>query len=109
MRNVELLIVEDCFSIRERGIVLIPDFPVPDGWQDRIETVTVVKPGGERYETSARLDLTHFNIADPEVPFGRRWRVVVILPDRAQADVPTGSAILGSPDLRTALLGGEAT
>ena len=109
MSTVELLIVENSFTIPGRGTVLIPDFSVPDGWRDRIETVTVVKPDGERDDASARFVLTHINFGDPKPPVDRRWRVVVIVSGRSAPDIPAGSAVLVSPELRDSLLRGEAT
>lgn len=103
MHRVELLTVVDSFQISGRGVVVIPDFSVPDGWKDRTESVTVVKSDTQQYEATARFDMSHFNIPDPKVSIDRRWRVVVVLPDRTKDDLPSGSRILVSPELKDAL------
>lgn len=104
MELVELLIAEDCFDIRGFGVVLRPDFSVPHGrWVDRVEMVAVERPDGSSCDVTARFGLTHFNIPDPEVSSDRRWRVVISFPDKTKADVPVGSRILVSPEIRALL------
>ena len=103
MNAVELLTVEASFTLSEWGIVLVPDFPVPDGWKDRTETVTVVQPNGEKYDATIRLSKAHFNIPDPRVSLEKRWRVVARLPNWKK-EVPVGSKILVSQEVRDAIL-----
>jgi hypothetical protein len=103
MSTVEFITVEDCFSISGRGVVVIPDFSIPPGWKDREETVTVATPDGRRYESRARFNMSHFNVADPEVPSDKRWRVVVMLLDRSKEELPEGSKIFVSPEVSAAL------
>jgi hypothetical protein len=38
-KNAELLTVQEHFDITGRGLVLLPDFEVPDGWKNRSEPV----------------------------------------------------------------------
>jgi hypothetical protein len=104
MSRVELLTVENSFQISGLGVVIIPDFSVPDGWQHRKESVTVATPDGEQFEAIAQFNIWHFNIPDPEVSDDRRWRVVVLLPDRTKDELPAGSRIMVSPELRDAIL-----
>ena len=104
MSRVELLTVQDCFLIEERGVVVIPDFSVPDGWKDRTETVTVTSPNGHQYETAAQLSMSHFLLLDPKAPIDKRWRVVVLLLNRKKEELPVGSKILVSQEIRDALL-----
>jgi hypothetical protein len=104
MDRVELLTAEDCFYISGLGVVLRPDFSVPGGcWVDRTEIVSVVRPDGQQLEAAARFNLTHINIADPEVSIDRRWRVTILFPDKTKTDVPVGSQILVSHELRDLL------
>ena len=104
MRGVELLTVQDCFHISGRGVLVVPDFSVPGGrWVDREETVVVVKPDGHDFEAAARFNLAHFKIPDPKVSIDRRWRVTILFPDKTSEDVPVGSKILVSREIRDAL------
>jgi hypothetical protein len=109
MKRVELLTVEDSFQITGRGVVVIPDFSVPNGWKNRTEVVVVRKPDGQQYEATAQLSMTHFNISDPDVSIDKRWRVVVLLPDRKKEELPIGSKILVSEKVKDAILGDGRT
>lgn len=82
MNECELLTVVDSFEINGRGTVLVPDFSVPIGWQDREELVSLVLPDGQRIAMTARFELTHFSLTDPEASPDKRWRVVVLLAER---------------------------
>lgn len=62
------------------------------------------KPDGQQYEAMAQFSMSHFNIRDPHVPIARRWRVVVVLPDRTKDELPVGSRILVSSEVRDAIL-----
>ena len=105
MNLVELLTVEDCFQIGDVGVVILPDFSVPNGrWSSRVEAVVVVKPDGYEFKTTARFDLSHFNFTDPKVSIDRRWRVTILFQNKTKEDVPVGSKILVSHEIRDALL-----
>lgn len=104
MSAVELLTVEDCFEIGDLGVVLRPDFSVPNGrWSARTDTVTVVRPDGQRFETTAEFNLTHSNISDPSVSIDRRWRVVVSLPGHRKGQLPVGTKVFVSRETNDAL------
>src|SRR5262245_36148282 len=103
MNLVELLTVEDSFLIKGRGVVVVPDFSVPDGWKNRTEMVVVEKPDGRRYDTTANLNMAHFNISDPGAPIDKRWRVVVTLPELKKEEIPIGSRIFVSETIRNAV------
>jgi hypothetical protein len=104
MSRVELLTVEDCFEIFGLGVVLRPDFSVPNGrWKARSDTVTVIRPDGQQFDATAEFNLSHFNIPDPRVSIDRRWRVVLSLPGRTKDQVPAGTKILISQELRDEL------
>src|SRR5438093_13285206 len=100
MDRVELLTVEAAFHINGRGIVIIPDFSVPNGWKNRTERIVVAKPDGHQIETTAQFNMSHFNIPDAKVPLDKRWRVVVLLPACEQEALPVGSRILVCPVVR---------
>lgn len=109
MDKVELLTVEHAWLAVPEVLLISPSFPVPwddngHGWQDRTETVAVVTPDGGQLEATAQINMTHLSIRDPEVPWQARWRVRLWLTDRTEEEVPVGSRILVSPDVREALL-----
>lgn len=101
---VELLQVDDCYTLAGRGMLLVPDFPAPEGWKNCTESIRVVVPGGGEFDTTAEFMITHFNIADPAVTSDRRWRVVVRAPDLSKEQIIPGSLILVSSTLRDRLL-----
>jgi hypothetical protein len=104
MSAVELFTVEGCFEIASLGVVLRPDLPVPNGrWKARSDTVTVVRPDGKQSETTAEFKLWHLNMADLTVSIDRRWRVVLSLPGRTRDELPLGTKILVSQEIRDAL------
>lgn len=105
---VELLTVEDSFQISGRGVVVVPDFPLPEGWEDRRGMIVVVTPDGRQYDATARFSRSHFEIRDPNVAADKRWRVVVLLPDGKKEDLPVGSRILVSREVRDALVPSSA-
>ena len=104
MDRAELLTVADAFDIQTRGLVIVPDFSVPNGWKNRIETVLVVKPDGQHYETEASLTMAHFILTDPAAPIDKRYRVMILLPGRRKEDVPIGSKIMASQAVLDLLL-----
>jgi hypothetical protein len=107
MNRVELLTVQDSFQMSGGGVVVIPDFSVPDGWRNRSESVIVATPDGQQYEAAAEFSMSHFKIPDPRVSIDRRWRIVVLLTNRTKDQIPVGSRVLVSPEIRDAILGGH--
>lgn len=108
MERFELVTVEDTFWIDRnavRMLIIHPDFSVPkEGWHSRTETVVVRRPDGQEFEATAQIELTHFNIRDPHVSIDKRWRVTMWLTNATKDKVPIGSKVLGSQQLRNALL-----
>lgn len=108
MDHVELLTIEACFEIERRGLVLVPDFPVPPGrWSNFQETVIVENPAGSRLEVTAQFNLSHFNIPDPKASIKTRWRIVVTLLEGTKQDISPGSKVLVSSRARNAVLIGN--
>ena len=104
MSRVELLTVEDCFLLEGRGLVIIPDFSVPNGWTNRTETVAVTRPDGQQYEAAAEFSMSHFRLLDPRASIDKRWRVVVMLLNRKKDELPVGSKISVSRETKDAIL-----
>ena len=104
MSRVELLAIEDRFLVEGRGVIIVPDFSVPPGWKDRIDTVVVTKPDGQQHEAKAQFSMSHFRPVDPKAPIDKRWRIVVLLLGENKEDLPVGSKILVSREIRDAIL-----
>ncbi len=109
MDKVELLTVEHAWLAVPGMLLISPCFPVPwddngHGWQDRTEKVTVVTPDGPELESTAQINMTHLSIRDPEIPPQACWRVRLRLTDRTADEVPIGSKVFVSTDVRDALL-----
>lgn len=105
MDQVELFTVEDSFEIVGRGVVLVPDFSVPEGWRDRACLVTLVTTTGQRIETPAQFNLSHFNLSDPKAPSDKRWRVVVFL-NNWKGKVPVASKLFVPGEIHQAINAG---
>lgn len=100
----ELLLVEDSFVIVGRGVVLIPDFSVPEGgWESRREQVQLETADGSRREVAAQINLTHFSLADPQATCDQKYRVVVVLLNTLDK-IPKGTRVYASEDLCKVLL-----
>ena len=103
MSDVELFAVDDCFEIGD-AVVLSPNLSVPNGrWKARTDKVTVVRPDGKQFETTAKFNLSHFNISDPSVSTDWRWRLVLSLPGRTKNELPVGSKVLVSQEMSDVL------
>ena len=112
MPLVELLTIDHTFWINGKCVqmlVLHPDFTIPKGWDQRAWTkrdvpVVAVTPEGQQVEATAQFSVSHFNIPDPDVPIEMRWRLTMWLTDRTKEEVPVGSKILISQEVRDAIL-----
>src|SRR5262245_48431293 len=102
MERVELFTVVDTFQIPSLGLVVTPDFSVPDRWKNVSDMVRIVTPDGHEFEALARFNMTHFNIPSSG-DVDRRWRIVVCFPKEKKDDVPVGSRIFVARELRTSL------
>ncbi len=72
-------------------------------WQDFDTQVLVITPNGEQKEFQARFSRWHFNFTDPGVDINRRWRIVVSLPSVSKEDVPVGSKVWVTRDIKQTL------
>jgi hypothetical protein len=111
MERVGLLTVERTSWLKRpevQMLIILPDFPTPRGWKERgwirrTETVLVVRPDGSQVEASAEINMTHRNMRGP-APIEERWRITMWLTDRTTKEVPDGSKILVSREIRDAIL-----
>jgi hypothetical protein len=95
--------VQDRFALKHVGLTLAPDFPAHDKWKNLDTQVLVITPNGEQKEFQAKFQIWHFNFRDSGVDINRRWRIVVILPYASKDDVPVGSRICVTHDIKQAL------
>ncbi|MRV70220.1 hypothetical protein GJ700_00600 [Duganella sp. FT92W] len=98
-----MLTVTDQFQLSGIGLVVMPDFSVPERWANVEETVLIETPGGRR-ELLAQFRQTHFRILDVTAPLDRRWRVVLCFPTGTKEQVPVGSVVYVSHKTKNALL-----
>src|SRR5882724_8883291 len=111
MERFELLTVERRIWLKRPGLqmlVIHPSFPLPKGWnergwQKRSETVLVRRPDGSEIEASAEINMTHRSIRGP-APIEEIWRITMWLTDKTDEEVPDGSKILVSREVRDAIL-----
>lgn len=108
--EIELLTVTDRFDLGSRGVLLLPDFDVPNfdmpGCGRRkpfSENVSVVTPAGGHRTYQADFALTHLKIPDPNVAAIKRWRITVSLRSASKEAVPIGSKVFCSTRVRDAL------
>ena len=99
---VELLTVAEHFQLNS-GLVVVPDFSVPDGWRNRSDNVTIALPDGKRRAAKASLAAVHFRIPDPAASLDKRWRLVVSFPTMTKELVPIGSKVMVPVSLRSAI------
>ena len=104
MPQAILLTVTDSFQIEGKGLILSPDFSIPaGGWKHHAEEVTVATPSGESFVALAHFDPTHFKFSDLKASMDQRARVVVVFPDKSKHEIPIGSSIWASSNLREEL------
>ena len=104
---VELLTVDDHFRLAApTGLVVRPDFPLPDGWKARVEPVVIVTSDGRSRELMAHFLSAHFSIPNP-AKAEMRWRLVVPSPEADKKAVPIGSKVMTSDALRAAIVAGQ--
>jgi hypothetical protein len=104
MKLAEILTVEGTYLIAPQMLVLRPHFSTPQGgWKKRTEKVTVVRPDGSELEATAVITMTHLNISGPSVAVEERYPTTMWLTDRIPEEVPLGSKIMASHEVREAL------
>ena len=110
MERVELLTVEGTWELRPKAQMLIiyPRIRAPRdwgkrGWGERTEPVIVIRPDGSEIEATAQLNTTVTSSREI-VPIEERMWVTMWLTDRTAEEVPDGSRILVSREVRDAIL-----
>lgn len=111
MEYVELLTVERTSWLKKAGVQMLiidPAFSLPGSWKEcgwirRTESVLVVRPNGSEIAATAVISMTRFGIRRL-VPVEGRWRITMWLTDRTPQEVPKGSKVLVSSEVRTAIL-----
>lgn len=99
-----LLTIEEAFAIPGRGLLLVPDLPVP--WDGRFEAFAaparLSRAGAADRETRASFALAHLNIPET-ADIDRRWRIVATLPDLAAGDAAPGDRLFVAETTRARL------
>jgi hypothetical protein len=112
MERVPLITVEKTLCLgsdlplERRVLIVAPRLRVPpDGWSERTETVTILRPDGREFEAMAQISLSHLNIKMEHRNFtmDQRWRVTILFVGLTSDDVPAGSKIFVSDETRDAL------
>ena len=112
MPLVELFTVEDAILLGGHKspsmLMLQPTFPKPQGWRHSVHTpepVLIVKPDGQRVHATARIGLSypHRYNRNPVVSTDRDLRITVWFSDLSEEDVPVGSKIMISQEIRDAI------
>ena len=109
MDRVKLFKVEYCFAIKGRGTILMPDFSLPNNWQNHTESVIVATPDGQRFSATAQFCMTRVNTVDSQAPLDCRLRVTTLVTDRSKEEIPVDSTIFVSPKLQETLSGDKST
>lgn len=112
MDYVELLSVERTSWLKKGGVQMLiidPGFPLPDSWKEcgwirRTDYVIVVRPNGSEIAATAVIGMTRSGMRR-FMPVEGRWRITMWLTDRTPQEVPNGSKVLVSPEVRNAILG----
>jgi hypothetical protein len=95
-----LLRVEDTFQVTGRGLVVVPDIPLPNRFANFSDSVTVIPPDSEPFQAKADFFLTHFN------PGG--FKLLITFPALDKELLPVGSSILASESVHSRLLVADA-
>lgn len=117
MPLVELFTVEDAILLgghKTSGMLMLqPTFPKPQDWRHSVHTpvpVLIVRPDGQQVHASARIGLSypHTYSRKPVVSADRELRITVWFSDLSEKDVPVGSRIMISEEIRDAILSNPA-
>jgi len=105
-RDVPLLTVAERFEIGNSGVVLAPDFPLPEGsgWKEYTFFVEVVHETGSTSKFRAVASPVHHLVRNPAVS-GGGWRLTIVLPGAKKEDISIGSRVLCSATTYQRLFG----
>ena len=83
-----LLQVQDTFQVTGRGLVVVPDIPIPPQFANFTDVVAVEPPNSEPFQATADFFLSHFS------PGG--FKLLITFRGLAKESLPIGSNILAS-------------
>ena len=108
MSEFVLLTVEDRFQFESGMLVVVPDFPAPEGFGQSGAPMPakLIVPKGDEVPCRVSLHVTHFNIPDP-ADTRSRWRLTCELHGVTKAIVEIGSRIVVFDDGLAETLGLE--
>jgi hypothetical protein len=89
--------IEDSFTIRGRGLVLILKafrFVTPKGAPEPFSNnIVVISPDGTCEKVKAQFLIEHFSLVSENGDLYGRYSLVLLLPEKANAKLPAGSQI----------------
>jgi hypothetical protein len=105
-RNMLLLTVAERFKIENVGVVLAPDFPLPQGsgWKDYTFFAEVVRESRATSKFRAVASPVHRLVRNPTAS-GGGWRLTIVLPAATKEDIPIGSRVWCSAATHRRLFG----
>ena len=94
MIETELLTVEQSLDNHDIGVLISPDFAVPNTppWKDCSIATRLETPDGVSRQSTATLKLMHLNIPSISA-LDKRWRIALTFPDLKTDDVPIGTRV----------------
>jgi len=114
MPLVELFTVEDAILLGgKKGpsmLMLWPTFPKPQGWRHSVHTpepVLIIRPDGQQTHATAHIGLSYpqqYSSRKQVVSVDTDLRITVWFSDLSEQDVPVGSKIMSSQELRDAIV-----
>jgi hypothetical protein len=109
-RDMPLLTVAERFKIENSGVVLAPDFPLPQGsgWKEYTFFVEVVQECGATSKFRAVASPVHHLVRNPAIS-GGGWRLTIVLPVATKEDIAIGSRVLCSAATHQRLFGTSST
>lgn len=118
MPLVELFTVEDAILLggnKGPGMLMLqPTFPKPQGWRHSVHTpepVLIIRPNGQQTHATAHIGLSYpqqYSGRNPVVSVDRELRITIWFSDLSEYDVPVGSKIMISQELRDAIVSNRA-
>jgi hypothetical protein len=97
MSSDTVLEIEDSFTIRGRGLILIPKaflFVTPKGVPKPFSnSIAIIRPDGIREHVEAQFQIEHFSLVSENGGLYGRFSLILLLPGKSKEDMPIGSQI----------------
>lgn len=90
--SIFLLKVEDIFSIKNRGLILLPRIPIETDLPKDAK-VSIIRPDGSKLKTEAFFDIPFYSFAKIEDRITHKNAYECVLKGLEKESVPIGSKI----------------